>query len=92
MKIKCYLDLGKHKGAVHKIKEFCKIFVITNNLLTFSNCGGDTFAHTYIEYLDVTYGWDNVLAFIETEDYESCFGKSKKEIYNEWVNYKLSIN
>ena len=34
-----------------------------------------------------TYGWDSVLALIETEDYESCFGKSKQEIYNEWVNY-----
>ena len=59
----------------------------SNNPLTFSNCGGYTFAHTYIEYLDTTYGWDSVLALIETEDYESCFGKSKKEIYNEWVNY-----
>lgn len=59
----------------------------SNNPLTFSNCGGYTFAHTYIEYLDVTYSWDNVLVLIETEDYESCFGKSKKEIYNEWVKY-----
>lgn len=59
----------------------------SNNPLTFSNWGGYTFAHTYIEYLDTTYGWDSVLALIETEDYESCFGKSKKEIYNEWVNY-----
>lgn len=59
----------------------------SNNPLTFSNCGGYTFAHTYIEYLNTTYGWDSVLALIETEDYESCFGKSKQEIYNEWVNY-----
>lgn len=41
----------------------------SNNPLTFSNCGGYLFAHTYIEYLDVTYGWDNVLALIETEDF-----------------------
>lgn len=59
----------------------------SNNPLTFSDCGGYTFAHTYIEYLDTTYGWDSVLSLIETEDYERCFGKSQEEIYNEWVNY-----
>lgn len=59
----------------------------SNNPLTFSNCGGYAFAHTYIEYLDVTYGWDKVLNLIKTEDYDECFGKSKKEIYDEWVNY-----
>lgn len=59
----------------------------SNNPLTFSDCGGYTFAHTYIEYLDVTYGWDNVLTLLETEDYEECFGKSREEIYNEWVEY-----
>lgn len=56
-----------------------------NNPLTFSNCGGYTFAHTYIEYLDNIYGWDKVLKLIETEDYEECFDKSEKEIYEEWV-------
>ena len=59
----------------------------SNNPLTFSDCGGYTFAHTYIEYLDTTYGWDSVLSLIETEAYERCFGKSQEEIYNEWVNY-----
>lgn len=59
----------------------------SNNPLTFSNCGGYTFAHTYIEYLDLTYGWEKVLTLIETEDYDECFGKSKEEIYDEWVNY-----
>ena len=60
---------------------------ISNNPLTFSNCGGYTFAHTYIEYLDKTYGWDKVLLLMETEDYKECFGKSQREIYDEWVNY-----
>lgn len=59
----------------------------SNNPLTFSNCGGYTFAHTYIEYLDKTYGWDKVLKLIKTENYEECFDKSKKEIYDEWVYY-----
>ncbi|MCI9526942.1 MAG: hypothetical protein HFH37_08495 [Lachnospiraceae bacterium] len=60
---------------------------ISDNPLTFSNCGGYTFAHTYIEYLDATYGWDKVLKLIETENYEECFHKSKKKIYEEWVYY-----
>lgn len=59
----------------------------SNNPLTFSNCGGYTFAHTYIEYLDQTYGWRQVLQLVETENYEKCFHKSKKEIYEEWVHY-----
>lgn len=59
----------------------------SNNPLTFSNCGGYAFAHTYIEYLDLTYGWEKVLSLIETEDYEECFGKSKEKIYEEWVSY-----
>lgn len=59
----------------------------SNNPLTFSNCGGYTFAHTYMEYLDKSYGWDKVLELIKTENYEKCFNKSKKEIYLEWVSY-----
>lgn len=75
-------------------KENLKYFTIptyndtnSNNPLTFSNCGGYTFAHTYIEYLDKTYGWDMVLKLIKTENYEECFDKSQKEIYEEWVHY-----
>ncbi len=59
----------------------------TRNPIRFSNCGGYTFANTYIEYLDSTYGWSKVLELIETENYEQIFGKSSKEIYDEWVLY-----
>lgn len=59
----------------------------SNNPLAFSDCGGYAYAHTYIEFIDKTYGWDKVLDLLETENYEECFGKSKKEIYDEWVNY-----
>lgn len=59
----------------------------SNNPLTFSNCGGYTFAHTYIEYLEQTYGWDMVRKLIETENYEECFHKSKKQIYEEWIHF-----
>lgn len=57
----------------------------TRNPIRFSNCGGYTFANTYIEYLDITYGWNKVLELMETENYENVMGKSSKEIYDEWV-------
>ncbi|MCI8410519.1 MAG: hypothetical protein HFJ09_14810 [Lachnospiraceae bacterium] len=59
----------------------------TRNPIKFEKSNGYTFANIYIEYLDVTYGWDSVLKLIETEDYEECFGKSQKEIYKGWVIY-----
>ena len=59
----------------------------TENPITFLNCGGYTFAHTYIEYLTNTYGWDKVAELLDSENYERIFGKSEKEIYDEWVDY-----
>ena len=59
----------------------------TRNPIRFSNCGGYTFANTYIEYLESTYGWSKVLELIETENYGQVFGKSSEEIYDEWVLY-----
>lgn len=59
----------------------------TKNPITFSNCGGYTFAHTYIEYLDNTYGWDQVCELLVSENYEEIFHKTQKEIYKEWVAY-----
>lgn len=59
----------------------------TKNPIRFSRCGGYMFANSYIEYLDKTYGWECVLELIETEDYDKCFGKTQKEIYEEWVKY-----
>jgi len=62
----------------------------TQNPIKFSNMGGYSFANTYIEYIDHTYGWDKVLDLIKTEDYDGVFGKSGQEIYSEWVNYLKS--
>lgn len=59
----------------------------TKNPIKFSNMGGYSLAHTYIEYLDVTYGWDKVLELIKTEDYIKVFGISEKEIYSKWLDY-----
>ena len=59
----------------------------TRNPIRFADCGGYNFAHIYIEYIDVTYGWDKVLELIKTEDYEKVLGKTQREIYDEWVEY-----
>lgn len=59
----------------------------SNSPLTFADCGGYTYAHTYIEYIEVKYGWDAVLKIIETENYEEVFGKSRKDMYDEWIAY-----
>jgi len=45
------------------------------------------FAHTYIEYLDKTFGWNKVLVFLRENNYENAFGQSEKEIYNNWIEY-----
>lgn len=60
---------------------------LTRNPIRFEKCGGYIFSHTYIEYIEKTYGWDKVLQIIKTEDYKGTFGKSQREIYDEWVAY-----
>lgn len=60
---------------------------ISNHPLIFADCGGYTYAHTYIEYLEKAYGWNAVLELLETEAYEEVFGKTRQEIYKEWVEY-----
>lgn len=61
--------------------------ICTRNPIRFSDSGGYTFAHTYMEYLDQTYGWEKVLELIRTGDYQGVFGKSGEEIYKEWVDF-----
>lgn len=61
--------------------------VCSNNPLVFSKSGGYIYAHTFIEFLDITYGWDSVLELIKTENYEKVLGRTKKDIYEEWVLY-----
>lgn len=59
----------------------------TSSPIAFSKCGGYTYAHTYIEYLETEYGWDKVLELLKNEDYEKVLGKSSKEIYNDWLEF-----
>ena len=59
----------------------------TTNPIKFAKVNGYTFANTYIEYLDGTYGWDKLLELIKTENFQKVYEKSEKEIYTEWVAY-----
>ncbi len=76
-----YRDYIEQMG-IPTYKETC-----SNNPLTFSNCGGYTYAHTYIEYIENVYGWNAVLKIRESGDYEEVFDKLKEDIYDEWVEY-----
>jgi hypothetical protein len=59
----------------------------TDNGLKFGNMGGYAYSYSYVEYLEKTYGWDNVIAFASGEkDYEQAFGKSEREIYADWAS------
>ncbi|OQB23420.1 MAG: hypothetical protein BWY11_01885 [Firmicutes bacterium ADurb.Bin182] len=59
----------------------------TSDPVEFSNMGGYDFAHTYIEYLDKTFGWDSVLYLAETNDYEKAFGMSEDDVYTGWIEF-----
>lgn len=59
----------------------------TGNPVAFSNMGGYDFAHTYLEFLDKSYGWDKVLILLKTGDYQTAFSNSKETVYQEWVAY-----
>lgn len=60
----------------------------TENGLKFGNMGGYAFSYKYIEFLDVKYGWDKVMAYAGgTGTYEQIFQKSESKIYVEWLQY-----
>jgi hypothetical protein len=48
---------------------------------------GYAWGYVYVEYLVTTYGAEEVINLIKTDDYEECFGKSKLAIYDEWIEY-----
>ena len=64
----------------------------TRSHIRFEKCGGYSFANTYIEFLDKNYGWEKVLQLIETENYVNVFGKTDREVYEEWVAYIKNLN
>ena len=59
----------------------------TTNPITFANIGGYPFSYTYIEYLNEIFGWDNVLIFAKTNNFEKAFGKDENAIYDGWIDF-----
>jgi hypothetical protein len=84
-----YLSNGEpfYKSYLNSYKLPSFSDIQTKNPIKFSDIGGYNLAHTYIEYLEVTYGWDKVLELIKTEDYTDVFGVSEEEIYLNWIDY-----
>lgn len=84
-----YLLKGKTElGESRQLSEIPSYFdTLINSPICFYKYCEPSFAQTYIEYLDVTYGWEKVMQLIETENYEACFNKSQKEIFQEWINH-----
>ncbi len=60
----------------------------TENGLEFGEIGGYAFSYNYIDYLEKKYGWDKIVTYASGNgSYEDVFGKSEKEIYDEWCQY-----
>jgi len=58
------------------------------NPLKFANVGGYTLAYTLIDYLEQTYGWNQVIALIEPEaTYISELGLNKQSLFDDWMRY-----
>lgn len=75
------------RGELQNIKIPSFEDIQTENPIKFTNIGGYILADTYIQYLDKKYSWHKVLQLLKTNNYEKTFGKTEKEIYEEWVNY-----
>lgn len=60
----------------------------SNNPLVFANANGYSLAHIYIEFLEQTYGFEQVLTLLaDPTSHRELFGRSEKQLYNEWVEY-----
>lgn len=57
----------------------------TANPIEFSDMGGYEVAHTYIAFLERTYGWSAVLRLVRTGDYQASLGVGEREAYDGWT-------
>ena len=56
----------------------------------FGETGGYFFSYTFIEFLDLRYGWKAVLDLIRGElSYQEIFSKPEGDIYQEWKEYVI---
>ncbi len=83
-----YLTNGNPRDDLYDISPIPTLSQMnTENPVAFADMGGYEYAHTYIEFLDKTYGWNNILSLLKTGDYGSAIGKSKEILYDEWVKF-----
>jgi hypothetical protein len=59
----------------------------TNYPIEFNKINGYEFAYTYIEYIDKTFGWNDLLNYAKTGDFMTAFGMMEQDIYDEWIDY-----
>ena len=57
----------------------------SNDINDFVNAEGYTFCYYYVEYLIDNYSKDEIIMLIKSNDYYNSLGKSKEEIYADWV-------
>jgi hypothetical protein len=58
-----------------------------DDLGVFMDNDGNAIGYSYIAYLDAAYGSENIIQLIQTNDYETTFGKSVFDVFTEWVRY-----
>ncbi len=63
----------------------------TSNPIEFANMGGYNYAYTYVEFLDQTYGWEQVLSLLKNGDYVAATGITKEALYLDWIEFLKSI-
>ncbi|MBF9016393.1 MULTISPECIES: hypothetical protein [unclassified Oceanispirochaeta] len=86
--IATYLSNQKAPNNLLQNSEIPEIgFLDIKNQLKFGNSMGYQFSYTYVEFITVIYSWNHVVELIDNENYEKTFGKSRKEIYEEWIIY-----
>jgi len=62
------------------------------NGLKFGKIGGYPLSYILIEFIEKKYGFDKILELINSNnDYAKTFGKGKREIYDEWMDYLSKI-
>jgi len=89
--IALYLTNGKDMASYES--DYAPSFedIQTSNPIKFARVDGYAYAQTYIEYLDITYGFDAILEFINGDlSYEDAFDQSEKKLYDGWIEYLRS--
>lgn len=58
------------------------------NQKKFGETGGYFLSYTFIEFLDINYGWESIIDLIGGElTYDEIFSKEKEQIHDEWKEY-----